>query len=167
MLTLVPFLSLAAFVAIIDFGEQEDIPASDNPTAFSLVCLGGGSANRISNGSVNAWTSDGDYASANIVGNRSVPFDDQVNVLIDGNKGKIRMPRAMLPLFRGGENGWFDIKKIVVGENEITGSVAVNIINSPKLRIDRITGAMSISGKAGDYSGRCHPYDPENVQRAF
>lgn len=167
MLTLVPLLSLAAFAALIDQAEQQDQPVSNTPSTFSLVCLGGGSANRMSNGSVSAWNSDGDYASANIVGNRSVPFDDQVNVLIDGDKGKIRMPRAMLPPIRGGENGWFEIRKIEVSENEITGSVAVNIINSPKLRIDRITGSISISGKAGDYSGRCRPYDPANVQRAF
>ena len=141
--------------------------AQEAPQRLDLVCLGAGAANRQSNTTVNAWDSYGGYGSANVVGNRSVPFDDQVNLWIEGDEGRIRMPRAMLPLIRGGEDGWFKIKSIEKGENEITGSVAVNILNNPKLRIDRITGAISISGKAGDYSGRCQRYDPETVERAF
>lgn len=141
--------------------------AQEATQRLDLVCLGAGAANRQSNATVNAWNSNGDFASANVVGNRSVPFDDQVNLWIENDEGRIRMPRAMLPLIRGGEDGWFKIKSIEIGENEITASVAVNVINNPKLRIDRITGAISISGKAGDYSGRCQRYDPQTVQRAF
>jgi len=77
------------------------------------------------------------------------------------------MPRAMLPAIRGGENGWFQIRSIEINRSEITGSIAVNVLNNPKLRIDRVTGAISISGKAGDYAGRCTKYDPETVERAF
>ncbi|WP_336979710.1 hypothetical protein [Altererythrobacter fulvus] len=134
---------------------------------FDLVCLGGGAANKATYAQANAWDSNGGYASANVVGNRSVPFDDQVNLWIEGGEGRIRMPRAMLPVIRGGEDGWFKIKSIKIGENEITASVAVNVMNNPKLRIDRLTGAISISGKAGDYVGTCQPYDPSTVQRRF
>lgn len=134
---------------------------------FDLVCLGAGSANRAASATVNAWDSYGGYGSANIVGNRVVPFDDQVNLWVENGDGRIRMPRAMLPVVRGGENGWFKLKSVEITENEITASVAVNVINNPKLRIDRLTGAISISGKAGDYSGRCAKYDPENVERKF
>ena len=61
------------------------------------------------------------------------------------------MPRSMLPPIRGGEDGWFKIKSIEVSDREITGSVAVNAFNNPKLRVDRYTGAISLSGKAGDF----------------
>ena len=134
---------------------------------MDLVCLGAGAANRPTNTVVSGWDSQGNYGSANVVGNRTVPFDDQVNLWIEGGEGRIRMPRAMLPPIRGGEAGWFKIKSIEITENEIRGSVAVNVLNNPKLRIDRITGSISISGKAGDYSGRCRSYDPDTVQRAF
>ncbi len=137
------------------------------PSRLDLVCLGAGSANQATSSTLNAWNSDGDYVGANVIGNRSVPFDDQVNLWIEGQDGRIRMPRAMLPPIRGGENGWFKIKSIQVTENEITGSVAVNFMNNPKLRIDRVTGSISLSGKAGDYSGRCSRYDPASVRRAF
>lgn len=143
------------------------VMAQEASARFDLVCLGAGAANRQSNATVNAWDSSGNFGTANVIGNRSVPFDDQVNLWIDGDTGQIRMPRAMLPAIRGGKDGWFTVKSIKITDSEITGTVAVNPLNSPKLRIDRLTGAISISGKAGDYAGRCQKYDPETVQRAF
>jgi hypothetical protein len=73
----------------------------------------------------------------------------------------------MLPAFRGGEDGWFKLGNIEIKENEITASVRVNFINNPKLRIDRYTGAISISGKAGDYAGGCQHFVPEVAERQF
>lgn len=146
--------------------DETEEPDS-HPARISLVCLGAGSANRVTTGTVNVWDGDGDHAWANVVGNRTVPFEDQVNLWIESDEGRIRMPRAMLPTVRGGDNGWFKIKSIKTSDDEITGTVAVNFMNRPKLRIDRITGAISISGKAGDYSGFCSPYNPDTAQRAF
>ena len=141
--------------------------AQDSTQRFDLVCLGGGAATRQDNVTVSGWNSVGGYGSANIVGNRSVPFDDQVNLWIEGDEGRIRMPRAMLPIIRGGEDGWFRVGSIQIGANEITGTIRVNPLNNPRVRIDRLTGAISISGKAGDYVGRCQRYDPDTIQRAF
>ncbi|MWV27477.1 hypothetical protein [Aurantiacibacter rhizosphaerae] len=141
--------------------------AQDQSSRFDLVCLGAGAANRQATATVNAWDNQGGFGSANVVGNRSVPFDDQVNLWIEGEEGRLRMPRAMLPAIRGGEDGWFRVSSIEITPDEITGSIRVNPLNNPRLRIDRMTGAISISGKAGDYSGRCQRYDPETVQRAF
>lgn len=73
----------------------------------------------------------------------------------------------MLPPIRGGKDGWFELENLKVTENEITGSAAVNVINSPKVRIDRLTGRISIAGKAGSYSGECQAYDPATTQRPF
>lgn len=101
------------------------------------------------------------------MGTRTVGFEDQVNLWIDGEEGQIRMPRSMLPAIRGGEDGWFKLKSVEVKEREITASVAVNPLNNPKVRIDRITGMISVSGKAGDFAGQCQKYDPSTVERAF
>ncbi|QPI75370.1 hypothetical protein [Sphingobium sp. Cam5-1] len=133
-----------------------------------LVCLGNGSANRITSSSGSAWASNGASAWGQVIGTRDVPFDDQVNIeLADDGTGQIRMPRAMLPKIRGGKDGWFEIRDVVKGQDEITGTVQVNVFNSPKLRIDRIRGHVSLSGKSGDYAGICQPFDPATVQRAF
>jgi hypothetical protein len=134
---------------------------------LELACLGSGAANKPDITTLDAWNSDGGYASAQAQGLRSVGFQDQVNLWIDGSEGRIRMPRTMLPPVRGGEDGWFKIKSVEVSDREIIGSVAVNPLNNPKLRIDRYTGNISISGKAGDYTGQCKPYDPATEKRAF
>ncbi len=133
-----------------------------------LVCIGNGSANRITSTYDSAWASNGASAWGQAIGTRDVPFDDQVNIeLADDGTGQIRMPRAMLPKIRGGKDGWFEIKDVQKEQDEITGTVQVNVFNSPKMRIDRIRGHISLSGKSGDYAGVCQPYDPATVQRAF
>lgn len=77
------------------------------------------------------------------------------------------MPRTMLPAIRGGEDGWFKLKDIKIKPNEITASIAVNILNNPKLRLDRYSGSVSISGKAGDYVGRCRLIAAGRLERKF
>ena len=132
-----------------------------------LVCLGAGSANRQQSSSAYLRDNYGNSAWGQVVGTRTVPFDDQVNVEIVGEEARIRMPRTMLPPLHGGEDGWMKVKKLEINEREITGSVAVNFINSPKLRIDRMTGTISLNGKSGDYSGRCQSYDPSTAKPQF
>lgn len=134
---------------------------------LDLVCLGRGSANKATSSSAYVQDNYGNSAWGNVVGNRSVPFADQVNLWIDGADGRLRMPRTMLPAVRGGEDGWFKIKDIEVTDDEIRGSVAVNFINNPKLTIDRRTGVISISGKAGDYIGECERYNPGEMPNKF
>jgi len=129
--------------------------------------MGGGAANKADMEQVYAGNSNGQSAWANVSRNRSEQFSEQVNVDIDGAAGRIRMPRIMLPAIHGGKDGWMDIEKLVVGEQEITGSVGVNFMNSPKLRIDRMTGILSLAGKAGHFTAHCEPYDPAKVERAF
>lgn len=122
---------------------------------MELVCVGGGSA--IKDASRSAYVTDGwgNAASGTIYGTRRVGFDDEVSLWIEGDEGRIRMPSIMLPIFRGGEDGWFKLKSIKLTDREIIGSISVNPINNPKLRIDRYTGAISIAGKAGNFTGRC------------
>jgi hypothetical protein len=132
-----------------------------------LICMGEGAANKVTETNAYAGNSDGGTAWATVTGSRSQAFADQVNVEIDGPSGRIRMPRVMLPPIHGGKDGWMEIEKLVVNDQEITGSVGVNFMNSPKLRIDRVTGILSMAGKAGSFTGQCHPYDPDKVQRAF
>lgn len=139
--------------------------AEDGAGITHLVCLGAGSANKTTTASVygsNGW--------ANAVASRESPFDDQVNVTLnwaEPTASRIRLPRKMLPPVHGGSGGWFELKNLKRNEQEITATAGVNFINSPKVRIDRMTGAISINGKAGDYSGNCEPYDPATAVKKF
>jgi hypothetical protein len=142
-------------------------PDQPHSTRLHLVCLGAGSANRVTQTWGNAWNNSGDNVTASILGNRDVPFQDQVNLWIEADEGRLRMPPAMLPGLRGGENGWFELREINISDGEITAKVAVNFINKPNLRLDRYSGAISINGKAGDYSGQCQVYRPDATATKF
>ncbi|MFL0588337.1 hypothetical protein ACH0BU_17090 [Sphingomonas olei] len=124
-------------------------------TALSIVCFGGGAANKVD--STTGWASDnyGNSGQIAMQGTRSQQFADQVDVLVDGEQSKIRLPRTMLPPIRGGEDGWFKLKDLRVSETSITATAGVNFLNSPKVYLDRRTGTISINGKAGSYTGRC------------
>lgn len=141
--------------------------AQESGNRLNLVCDGGGAANKPTSTFAQGWGSNGNTAGAVINGQRSVGFEDQLQLWIEGGEGKARLPRVMLPAIRGGENGWFEIKDIKVSENEITGTVGVNVINHPKLVLDRLTGTVSLAGKAGQFNGRCQKFDPSTVERAF
>jgi hypothetical protein len=144
-------------------------PSSTAPAVntVNLVCIGGGAANRVANSNIFATNSDGDSAWGTVTSQRSVGFEDQVTLEIDGDAGRIRMPRSMLPAIRGGKDGWFEVRHVKWSENEVTGTIQVNVLNSPKLRLDRLQGMIAINGKAGDFSGRCETFDPAAVQRKF
>ena len=133
---------------------------------LSLTCGGGGTANRVT--AHTAYTDGSAYgvigttpvsgsgsATTTVYGNREVGFADQVDVRLFSGDDRIRMPRSMLPLFHGGNDGWFKLKNVKVDARTIRASAAVNFMNNPKVYIDRVTGTISISGKGGDYSGQC------------
>lgn len=65
----------------------------------------------------------------------------------------------MLPPFRGGKDGWFKLKNVQADARSKREKAALNFINSLNVFIDRITGTISISGKAGDYVGQCAVLD--------
>lgn len=145
--------------------QQADSPPG---TSINLICGGHGSANRFASSTGFITDNKGNSAVGNVLSQRAVGYDDQVIMEIPENgRGRIRMPRALLPAIRGGKNGWFSINSIRKSENEITGVVQVSVLNSPKLRLDRITGHINISGKSGDYSGSCEPFDPATAERKF
>lgn len=86
---------------------------------------------------------------------RQQGFREQVDIRLFGDDDRIRMPRTMLPAIRGGKGGWFKLKNVVADERSIRASAAVNALNNPNVFIDRVTGTISVSGKAGDFTGQC------------
>lgn len=141
--------------------------AQDAGNRLNLICAGGGYANKIDQSTARAWNNNGDSATATVQSPSRVGFEDQAQVWIEGEEGRVRMPPSMLPPIRGGEDGWFKLSSIEITENEIRATVKVNPLNNPKLRLDRLTGAISLSGKAGNYAGQCQKFDPAAVQRRF
>lgn len=134
---------------------------------LNLQCFGGGAANKQRSTFGQAYSSNGDSAWGTATSTESVGFNDQVDLNIDGAQGTIRMPRSMLPVLHGGKGGWMDVKNLVVTDREITGSVSVNPLNSPKLRVDRLTGTLTLNGKSGSFTGECQAFNPRTARPKF
>jgi hypothetical protein len=145
---------------------------------IDAMCFGAGAANKVVVAQSYGSASVSGLAGNDIVslsgsgqsttfGTRSQDFSDQVSLYLQGDEGRVRMPRTMLPALHGGDDGWFKLKDIKIKSNEITASIAVNILNNPKLRLDRYSGAISISGKAGDFAGNCQRLVRKEDKRKF
>ena len=142
------------------------LPVIAEPVNLHLICQGNGD-HQVAHGSwATALTRHGS-ASAFRVSHSQDQFEEQMDVDIDGDAAKTRVPRRFLPPAHGGDGGWFETKELVVGDEAITGTVMINIVNHPKLRIDRRSGTIEMDGKVGAFAGQCHPYDPATAQRAF
>ena len=144
--------------------------ASAAQPPLNLTCGGSGTANKpvatnaYSNtnvtGSVGTTPVFGSgQTSTTVYGQRQQDFADQVDVRLFSGDDRIRLPRTLLPPIHGGDDGWFKLKNVKVDARSIKASAAINFINSPKVYIDRMTGTISISGKAGDYTGQCRAVD--------
>ena len=142
------------------------LQAAAAPQPLNLTCMGGGTANKVSvtniygttSGSGSVGTTPYSYngsGEATAYGHRQQGFADQVDIRLFSGDDRIRMPRTMLPPIHGGSDGWFRLKDVVANARSVGAKVAVNFMNSPKLFIDRVTGTISISGKAGDFAGQC------------
>ena len=133
---------------------------------LNITCLGGGTANKVTVATVNSYSNFSGsvgttpvYGSASgsgtVMGTRQQGFEDQVDVRLFSGDDRIRLPRTILPPIHGGSDGWFKLKNVQADARSIHASAAVNFMNNPKVYIDRVSGTISISGKAGDYSGQC------------
>jgi len=137
---------------------------------LQITCFGGGTANKAavataySSGSIFGTVGTTGFSgmtsgTTTVVGKRQQGFDDQVDVRLFSGDDRIRLPRTILPPIHGGQAGWFKLKNVVADARSIRASAAINFMSNPKVYIDRVTGTISISGRAGDYTGQCQAFE--------
>lgn len=86
-------------------------------------------------------------------------YDTSVTIEIDGDRGRIRPAKNMIPpIHSGGDGGWYDINNLSVSRDIIRGEFKLNGANRPKLMIDRRSGHISLEGLT-KFSGSCDPLD--------
>ena len=125
------------------------------PSSLELTCGGGGTAIREDVATVYGAQNSGKSAWPTMHAKDREAFQDRVEVRIAGSEGRIRLPGMMLHLVQGGDDGWVELSDLKLTDGTITGSAAVNLMSRPKVHIDRNTGTIRISGRAGSYSGTC------------
>lgn len=124
-------------------------------TPLELTCGGGGAANRADTATVYGVENSGNSAWPTMHDWHREAFRDRVEIRITGEGGRIRLPKAMLPAVENDSDGWFRLSNLKMSGQTLTAAAAVDLMNNPKVRIDRATGAISISGAAGSYDGVC------------
>jgi hypothetical protein len=86
-------------------------------------------------------------------------YDTSVTIEIDGDRGRIRPAKSMIPpIHSDSDGGWYDIANLSVSRDIIRGEFKLNGANRPKLTIDRRAGHISLDGLTR-FSGTCDPLD--------
>lgn len=134
---------------------------------FHLICSGSGVSDRSDTITTNVDKSNGQTEQRTTTIDNQVPFQGDATVEIVDGAGRIRLPVGIVPDVAGGKDGWFELRNLVVAQNQITAKAAVTIFNRPNVRIDRQAGTLSIDGNIGRFSGTCRVHDPAKTQRAF
>ncbi len=85
-----------------------------------------------------------------------VNYETTAGFRLTGGIATMRVPTMFLPPIAGGRGGWFKVKDLRVTDSEISGKVAINFMNTPSFRIDRITGELSTQY---GFQGQCDAQD--------
>jgi hypothetical protein len=129
-------------------------PALAQPTNLDLTCQGRGMAKQLVKNYFKTDKKDPDYVQ------RPNRIDGVARVRVRGDLAEIMLPPGMSV-----NKGWQKVKKLVVSDTEIRGSVQVALLSSAKLSIDRMGGSLLLDGDQGNFSGQCRAADPN--YRAF
>lgn len=139
-----------------EFGPKPD-------TEMLLVC-DGSTFTVAPTSQTNALVTDnsGYMASGSVTSSRPTSVGFQVRLRIIGGDAEMNIPAIAAPTISTGNGGWYKVKDLKIGENEISGKIKMNWFNSSIFRIDRRTGQIT---SEGGFSGTCRK---ENLEkRAF
>jgi hypothetical protein len=124
---------------------------------IQLSCFGQAENTRFENRSGVEWNSSTHkYEQKSEVVSGKHDFDTTLNISIHDDRGRIRIPKQLIPPMHSGGtgDGWWDIEELIVGHNEIRGRFRLNALNRPTLNIDRRSGSITVEGMIA-FNGRC------------
>ena len=79
---------------------------------------------------------------------------------IKNDAGWIQIPETILPPIKSKKPGnKYELKKINISDDLITAKFSLNVVNNPKMQIDRYTGTMSFKGLGISFNGNCKKID--------
>ena len=135
---------------------------------FNLVCYGAGYAPNVTTNPTFFFDNQGNSFVLNSMRVGKDNFQDIMRISIDGDGGAAMPPSAIVPPINlGGKDGWWKLKRVTVTDQTITASFDFNIVNHPKLVIDRLTGGIQMKGFKLGFSGQCENFDPNTTPKKF
>ena len=88
-------------------------------------------------------------------------YDTSVTIQIDGDSGRIKPARDMIPpIHSDSDGGWYPISGLSISRDMIQGQFKLNGANRPKISIDRRTGHIALDGLT-KFHGTCSPMDAD------
>lgn len=129
------------------------------PQRLLLMCPGqftiDGTIGTVNDSGVNPNTGSYEFKSRTISGDEV--FGAEVRVEIADGKGRINVPSKAIPfLTPDPDDGWYELRELKMEPNQITGRYRMSMFIIPTVTINRLSGAISISGSQNFY-GKCSP----------
>jgi hypothetical protein len=137
--------------------------ASSTAVPDLLVCRGS-TVGEVPTGRSSAVVSDryGNRAVGSSVDTEVRQIDGVVQLRLNGDDPRANMPRIFAPEISSSQGGWYRIKSLQITDDQITGKVVFNFLNSSKFAIDRRTGVLT---SEGGFQAMCEEAD--TTQRKF
>jgi hypothetical protein len=134
----------------------------DNREHIALICYGEGERLSSEQKSGYEWDSDKRrYKPRSGYELTTQDYDTSVTVQIDGEVGRIRPAKNMLPpLHSDSDGGWYNLSSLSVSRDMIRAQFKLNGLNRPKLSIDRRSGRITLEGLT-TFHGTCDPLDAD------
>lgn len=144
------------------------VPTTASAQPLDLICRGVARTTEATQTYGSAY-SGGQSASGSATTYRTAKSEEMLRVRISesGAAGQVKLPRALIPPISVGKEGWWDFVKLEVGEDAIRGQISVNLVNKPKIVIDRRTGDIDLKGFGGSFSGTCEKAPEQPEERKF
>jgi hypothetical protein len=136
---------------------QASVPAPGGAPELNLICRTTGRT-MTNVGSQTSVVRDnyGNAVAGQSVQQGLVDYDTTAGFRIHDGVATMRVPAMFLPPLHGGRGGWLKVKNLRIADTEITGKAAINFMNNPTFRIDRVTGELSMQG---GFQAQCEPQD--------
>lgn len=149
-------------------GTSDRHNANSSSQRLTLVCYGEGRRPTVENRYAYEWDEDRDrYVTRNRIESTNEEFDSEVQVDIRGTEGKIHLSEKLIAkLHSGDDEGWWELNNLKVSPDKITGRYRMNLLNKPRVTIDRRSGRINIDG-ATDFRGECHSGDWGSSRNRF
>jgi hypothetical protein len=143
-----------------EFGYGGAAGRGDYREHIALICYGEGQKLGAETRSGYEWDADKRrYVPKSGVQWTNQDYNTSVTIEIDGDRGRIRPAKNMLPPINSGDNGgWYDINSLSVSRDMIRGEFRLNGLNKPRLMIDRRAGRITVDGLT-KFAGTCDPLD--------
>jgi len=127
---------------------------------INLVCHGDGERLTYDNRMGYGWDDRLQrYIPQSIPGYGREEYDAFLTIQLEGDKGRIRLPKSMVPpINAGSDHGWWKLKDLTFSRSQIRARYKLNGLNQPRVTINRRTGRIDIVGQR-NFRGNCVAID--------